>query len=93
MFPKRLIVGAAMACLAAPSAAFAWGYEGHEIIADIARGYLTPAARAKVDALLAMDAGNTLTAHDMAEEATWADRWRETRSTPGQGLGDPAPHR
>ena len=76
MFPKRLIVGAAMACLAAPSAAFAWGYEGHEIIADIARGYLTPAARAKVDALLAMDAGNTLTAHDMAEEATWADRWR-----------------
>jgi hypothetical protein len=67
---------AAVICAAAPSAALAWGYEGHEIIADIARGYLTRTVRSKVDAMLAADSDNTLTAHDMAEEATWADRWR-----------------
>jgi hypothetical protein len=76
MIGRCLIAGAAVVFLAAPSAAFAWGYEGHEIIADIARGYLTPAARAKVDALLATDADNGLTTHDMAGESTWADRWR-----------------
>ena len=66
---------AAVAC-AAPSLACAWGFEGHEIIADIARARLTPAVLAKVDALLAADADNALTAHDMAAEATWADAWR-----------------
>ena len=60
----------------APSLACAWGFEGHEIIADIARARLTPAVLAEVDALLASDADNTLTAHDMAAEATWADAWR-----------------
>ena len=60
---------------AAPAPALAWGYEGHEIIADIARARLTPAVSAKVDALLASDT-DTLTAHDMASEATWADAYR-----------------
>ena len=61
--------------LVAPASASAWGFEGHEIIATIARGYLTPAVRAKVDALLAADT-DTLTAHDMASDATWADAYR-----------------
>jgi S1/P1 Nuclease len=60
----------------APARAHAWGYEGHEIIAEIARAYMTPAALAKVDALLAGDVSNSLTAHDMASEATWADAYR-----------------
>jgi hypothetical protein len=59
----------------APSAASAWGYKGHEIIAAIAWSYLTPSARAKVDALLAADA-DTLTAPDMLARSTWADAWR-----------------
>lgn len=58
-----------------PAQAMAWGSEGHEIIADIARDYLTPDVRAKVDALLATDT-DTLTAPDMASRATWADAWR-----------------
>ena len=58
-----------------PARALAWGYEGHEVIALIARGYLTPTVRAKVDALLAADTDG-LTAHDMASEATWADAFR-----------------
>lgn len=59
-----------------PTPALAWGYEGHKVVADIARPYLTPEVRARVDALLATDAGDALTAHDMASEATWADAWR-----------------
>ena len=61
--------------VALPTPALAWGYEGHEVIADIARDLLTPAVRARVDALLAADT-DTLTAHDMASEATWADAYR-----------------
>ena len=60
---------------AVPEPALAWGTEGHKVVAAIAQGYLTPAVRAKVDALLATDT-STLTAHDMLSEATWADAWR-----------------
>ena len=55
--------------------ALAWGYEGHEVIADIARHFLTPDVAARVDQMLAQDP-DTLTGHDMASEATWADVWR-----------------
>ncbi|HEY2359095.1 MAG TPA: S1/P1 nuclease [Phenylobacterium sp.] len=61
----------------APSSALAWGYEGHKVIAEIARGYLTPAARAKVDALLAADT-DPLEPHDLLSAATWADTWRNS---------------
>lgn len=72
---KRFAVLLAAASVALPPPAFAWGFEGHEIIAYIARAELTPAVRVKVDALLASDT-DTLTAHDMASEATWADAFR-----------------
>jgi hypothetical protein len=61
--------------LALPTPALAWGNEGHEIIAAIAQRYLTPAARAKIDALLAADS-DTLTAPDLLSRSTWADAWR-----------------
>jgi hypothetical protein len=65
----------ALALAVLPARALAWGYEGHEVVARIARGYLTPAARGRVEALLAAD-HDTLTAPDMASRATWADAWR-----------------
>ena len=44
---------AALACvLALSSSAFAWGPEGHEIVAELALYYLTPVARAAVDDIL-----------------------------------------
>ncbi|WP_267389781.1 S1/P1 nuclease [Sphingomonas sp. GC_Shp_3] len=58
-----------------PQSALAWGFEGHQVVADIARAELTPDVRGKVDALLATDA-DPLTGHDMASEATWADVYR-----------------
>ena len=60
----------------APSLAYAWGNEGHKIVAAIAESELTPDVKAKVEALLAADTSN-LTAHDMESEATWADAYRE----------------
>jgi hypothetical protein len=63
--------------LAAPQSAFAWGDEGHQIIALIVEHYLDPAARAKVATLLAADA-DTLTDHDIVSEATWADKYRDS---------------
>jgi hypothetical protein len=64
--------------LCAPAAsALAWGDEGHEVVALVARQYLRPAVLARVDAMLASDTGNALTAHDMAAEATWADKLRD----------------
>jgi len=52
--------------------AFAWGPEGHSLIARIAEGQLTPAARSRVTAILA--AGQT-----MASIASWADDVRRSR--------------
>lgn len=65
----------ASAVMLAPVPASAWGSEGHEVVALIARPELTPPVRAKVDAILASDP-DTLTAPDMASRATWADAWR-----------------
>jgi hypothetical protein len=61
----------------APHPAFAWGDEGHEIIALIVAHYLDPAARAKIAMLLAADT-DTLTGHDIASEATWAEKYRDS---------------
>ena len=57
--------------------AFAWGDEGHEIIALVAKQYLEPLPRTKLVAMLAADKDN-LTAHDIASEPTWADRYRDS---------------
>jgi hypothetical protein len=63
--------------LTAPQQARAWGDEAHEIVALIAEHYLSPAARQEVAALLATDT-DKLTRHDIASEATWADRYRDS---------------
>ena len=76
MTQKRCLAPVAALCaLSLPAGAFAWGYEGHEVVAAIAQGYLTPTVRGKVDQMLAADP-DTLTAHDMLSESTWADRYR-----------------
>ena len=57
-----------------PSSAWAWGNEGHQIIALIAADRLTTAARAEVADLLGGDARPT-----MANASTWADYIRPAR--------------
>jgi hypothetical protein len=62
------------AVIAVPHPAIAWGDKGHEIIALIAEHHLDPRARGKVILLLAGDT-DTLTEHDIASDATWADKY------------------
>jgi hypothetical protein len=59
-----------------PRPAVAWGDEGHRIIGMVADRFPDAAAREKVAAMLSADPDN-LTAHDIASEMTWADRYRD----------------
>jgi hypothetical protein len=74
-----LPVAAALALLALlrPAAALAWGDDGHRVVALIAERLMSPAVRDRVAALLARDE-DPLTAHDIASEATWADKFRDS---------------
>jgi len=73
---RRVVLSAALAAFAlSPSFALAWGRTGHAVVADIARGYLTPKAAAAVDALLAADP-DALTEKDLGSRASWADAYR-----------------
>lgn len=62
---------AGLSLLATPPA-FAWGPEGHEIVALIALGELKPAARAEVTRLLGSPAM-------MVHDSSWADEIRDQR--------------
>jgi hypothetical protein len=64
------------AVLAVPQHALAWGDEGHMAIALIAEHFLKPAVKTQIIAMLAADTDN-LTKHDIASEATWADKYRD----------------
>jgi hypothetical protein len=57
------------------SPSFAWGPEGHRVIADIARSHLTPAARQDVRELQGND--------DLAAGANWADEVKSDRPETG----------
>lgn len=50
---------------------FAWGFKGHQIVADIARNHLSPTAKQNLQALLGND--------DLASIANWADEVRPNR--------------
>jgi hypothetical protein len=77
---KAIVVALGLtALIASPQRASAWGDDGHKTVAVIAQHYLTPAAKKKVDAMLAADTDN-LTRHDFASEATWADKYRDSNN-------------
>jgi S1/P1 Nuclease len=75
----RALLAALSLCVVvtAPQHAAAWGDDGHRAIAVIAEHYLTPDVRSAVEALLASDT-DPLTKHDLASEATWADKFRDS---------------
>ena len=59
------------------TSAFAWGDEGHRIIAEIAYGRLQPAALKTLEGILAADS-DSLTSPGFVDRAIWADRWRDS---------------
>ncbi len=62
-------------CLGYSSSAWAWGEEGHAVVAAIALNFMAPAQKARLQELLASD-NDPLTAHDPVSVADWADRLR-----------------
>jgi len=62
----------------APTAAYAWGRDGHQIVAAIAQSLLTPRVVAQADALLAGAGGESFVA-----VSDWADRIRRERPETG----------
>ncbi|MCL7713131.1 S1/P1 nuclease [Stenotrophomonas mori] len=67
----RLSGVALAALLLLPAPVFAWGAQGHRLVARIAETRLDPAARAETGRLLALEPGATL-----AGIAPWADQLR-----------------
>jgi hypothetical protein len=74
-FPKFPIF--ALLVMLAPSPAWAWGPQGHEIVAQIALAELTPSARSHVARLLGAAAM-------MVHDANWADEVRDQRRDTGR---------
>ena len=58
--------------------ALAWGDAGHEVIGLIADHYLDPAVRQRVAMMLAGDRSRLTPRTDIASEATWADKYRDS---------------
>ena len=77
---KWLAAALAIVLLGVASPVLAWGDLGHGVIALIAYAHLTPAAKAKVDAILASDPDAT-TPPDIASRASWADKYPGHRDT------------
>src|SRR5947208_14211935 len=66
---KLASVVALVLCI--PVASWAWGTEGHRIVAEIAQSHLSPRARRQVLELMGSD--------DLASISTWADEIRNER--------------
>jgi hypothetical protein len=61
-----------------PATGHCWGDEGHEIVGLIAEHYLRPEVRTRVAALLAGDSSGLTRTTGIADEATWADKFRDS---------------
>ena len=77
---KMIVAGTLTLALATnfvqPRPALAWGDDGHKVVAPIAQSFLETDVRKRLNALLAADT-DSLTPHDIADAATWADKFRD----------------
>jgi hypothetical protein len=72
----RLILALAMMLAVQP--ARAWGDEGHRLIGRVAAQLVTPEVLRKAQAILDTDTSGLTRDTSFAEEANWADRYRES---------------
>jgi S1/P1 Nuclease len=76
---KTLRILSVLLLTIAPHRALAWGDDGHKTVALIAQQYLEPSVKTKIAAMLDADPDN-FTPHDLASEATWADKYRDSNN-------------
>ena len=91
---RKVVLGVRLvACVAALSAvtgAKAFGDEGHEVVALVARAHMSPKALAEADRLLQTDssafrmADGGLTNASFERQATWADYYRDSQRAAGK---------
>src|ERR1700719_1433669 len=67
----RPLIAPVVIVLASITRAWAWGPEGHSIIAEIAQRRLTPETTRAIEGLLGRG-------HSLAAVASWADDYRDT---------------
>ncbi len=72
---QRTTVASLAVVLMGASYAWAWGNDGHQIVARIAALNLTPKARRHVAQLLGVSSGPTSVANAMARAAVWPDTY------------------
>jgi hypothetical protein len=71
-------LGIMLALCSVPTAAYAWGDEGHEVVGLIATHYLEPAVKTKVNKILSGDTTKLTPNTHLDIEATWADKFRDS---------------
>ena len=76
---KALRILSLLLLVAAPHRACVWGDDGHKTVALIAEQFLEPAVKAKITAMLGADP-DSLTPHNLASQATWADKYRDSNN-------------
>lgn len=75
----RFIAIALLTACAACGRCWAWGEDGHRVIALVADHYLTPATRQRIATTLAFDGGLApAVPRDIASAGPWADRYRDS---------------
>lgn len=72
LFRRCMPAAVMMAAVVISAPAFAWGPEGHAIVADIAEAHLTPAAASEVHQLLGLEGDQ-----HMDDISSWADANRK----------------
>ena len=73
-----LLATTTILCCTVSSPTYAWGDQGHQVVALIADHYLEPAVRQKVQTILAADSSHLTPSTGIADEATWADKFRDS---------------
>ncbi len=74
----RVALATCLLPLAAAQPAQAWSDEGHRLIGRVAAQLLTPDVRARAQAILDTDDSGLAKDTSLAEQTTWADKYRES---------------
>jgi hypothetical protein len=88
---RALVASTFMTLVISAGPSFGWGDEGHKIVATVAASLLkaeSPLTLQKINAILAADGTRLTDDTGIANEATWADKYRESSAAAAELTGD-----